>query len=347
MHYSILIFAEQRSGMIPSVCFELIRRAGRLAGQAGGSAAALLLGFQTTEAARQLARSGADEVITVEQPFLADYMAAAYTSAMTEAIRLLKPDIVLFGSTAIGMELAARTAARLNTCLLTDCTGLELDPADGSLLMTRPGSDGESLDTFVCSGFSPQMAAIRPGVLSDPSWESSVDTAPPKEAVVRPLNLTIVPGQDGIRLLGVEKNSEKIPDITKARILISGGRGVGGPEGFQPLKTIAGLLDGEIACSRACVEAGWIDAAFQVGQTGKTVRPDLYLACGISGAFQHVAGMSGSRLVIAINQNPAAPIFNTADLGIVGNLETILPQLIEALKEYKENNKIPTISGLI
>lgn len=347
MNHSILIFAEQRNGVIPSVCFELIRRAGQLGRQTGGSVTALLPGFQTAAAARQLARAGADEVVTIDQPFLADYMAAAYTSAVTEAIRLLKPDIVLFGSTAIGMELAARTAARLNTCLISDCTGIELEPAGGSLLMTRPGPDGESQDTFVCDGFSPQMAAIRPGVLSDPSRESSVDTDPPKEAVIRPLNLTVVPGQDGIRLLGIEKNTEKVPDITKARVLISGGRGVGGPEGFQPLKTIAGLLDGEIACSRACVEAGWIDAAFQVGQTGKTVRPDLYLACGISGAFQHVAGMSGSRLVIAINQNPAAPIFNTADLGIVGNLETILPKLIEALKDYKENNKIPAISCLI
>lgn len=332
MKQTILIFVEQRDGLIPSVCLELIRGAGQLVRQSGGFVTALLPGFHVQKTAEQLAEAGADEVVTIDEPFLARYAADPFTNTVFEAVGSLKPDIVLFGATPIGLELASRTAARLNTCLITDCTGLALDPDSGLLLMTRPDSDGTSADTFVIKTSRPQIASVRSGVLDSPSRLPQAAGGAAKKAVLRSLDKKLLPVHDKITLLSSEKNQTTAPDITKARILVAGGRGVGGPEGLTLLKTLARLLGGEIACSRACVEAGWLDDAFQVGQSGKTVHPDLYVACGISGAFQHTAGMDHSKFIIAINKNSAAPIFDIADLCIVGDLKDILPRLIEALE---------------
>lgn len=374
MNHDIMIFAEQRDGVIQSISYELIRGAGELADKICGKVVALLLGCRTAGAADTLANppanspadtladtlaaAGADEVLVIDHPVLSEYLAAPYTKAVAEAVRLADPEIVLFGSTTIGMELAPRAAGRLNTGLVTDCTGLAIDPESRRLLMTRPNLDGISIDTFICEERRPQMATVRPGVLGavgavkrgtqqgkirDTGNENpnSGSHNRRKAARIRLLPADFLShsqesqGIPEVRILSTDRGRKRTSDITQARILVAGGRGVGGPEGFEPLRTIAGLLGGEIACSRACVEAGWIDTSPQVGQTGKTVRPDLYLACGISGAFQHVTGMEGSKLIISINKNSSAPIFDISDLGIVGNVEVILPQLIEAIEQYK------------
>lgn len=344
MNHDILIFAEQRDGIVQTISYELIRGARRLAGATDGKVIAVLPGWGLLEAADTLTAAGADEVLLIDHPALSDYLAAPYTHSLTKAIQTLAPEIVLFGSTTIGMELAPRTAARVNTGLVTDCTALAVDPETGLLLMTRPNPDGISIDTFVCEGQRPQMATVRPGVLGTGVDENGSETGGASDkklpaagpfGTIHTLPVDFSSETDHVCILSTEQGRKKASDITQARILVAGGRGIGGPEGFKPLRTIAGLLNGEIACSRACVEAGWIDTAPQVGQTGKTVRPDLYLACGISGAFQHVTGMEGSKLIISINKNSSAPIFDISDLGIVGNVEVILPKLIEALKDYK------------
>lgn len=354
MNHDILIFAEQRDGIVQSISYELIRGAHRLAGATGGKVIAVLPGYELSEAAGTLTDAGADEVLLIDHPILGEYLAAPYTHALTEAILTSDPEIVLFGSTTIGMELAPRTAARVHAGLVTDCTGLAIDPESGRLLMTRPNLDGISIDTFICEGQRPQMATVRPGVLgtgirTDESADAdgptagappAADSAPPAadtSGQIHRLSVEIPPEAGSVRILSTVQGRQKTSDITQARVLVAGGRGIGGPEGFEPLRTIAGLLNGEIACSRACVEAGWIDTSPQVGQTGKTVRPDLYLACGISGAFQHVTGMEGSKLIISINKNPSAPIFDISDLGIVGNVEVILPKLIESLNSLTKN----------
>lgn len=352
MNHDIVIIAEQRDLKLQKISLELIHGARELARQTGGRVIAVIAGFRLKETAENLAEEGCDEVWVIDAPFLEEYRAKPYAEAVSRAIKEAEPEIVLFGSTMIGAEIASGAAARLNTGLVTDCTALSLSPESGLLLMTRPNSDGISIDTFICSK-RPQMATVRPGVLAKMRAEETPPEMPPVDAkkadtvpgdlpspdaiqsVIRSFPMDFSDMEDGASVISTVKGREPESDITRARVLIAGGRGIGGPEGFKPLRTLASLLDGQIACSRACVESGWIDASPQVGQTGKTVRPDLYLACGISGAFQHVTGMEASRLIISINKNPAAPIFDISDLGIVGSVEVLLPKLIDALKEYQ------------
>lgn len=335
MNQDILIFAEQRDGKVQKISYELTGGAEKLAAQTGGRVIALLAGsFKSSalaEQARRLAESGADLVYTVNHPELAEYTPAAYMEVLTKAAAELSPAIFLIGSTSIGIDVAPEVSLRLHTSLVTDCTSLTIDE-NGVFLMERPGADGISIDIFACTKNRPAMATVRPGVLSalTPSQISRRKGMWDIRELV--FSFSVCPRT---KLLEVIKGRKHAADITEAKILIAGGRGIGGPEGFSVLRRLADLLGGEIACSRACVEAGWIDTAPQVGQTGKTVRPDLYLACGISGAFQHVTGMARSNLIIAINKNPAAPIFDIADLGIVGNVENVLPALITALEEIR------------
>lgn len=359
MNHDIVIIAEQRDGKLQKISLELICGARELARRTGGRVIAVIAGFRLKESAEKLAEEGSDEVWVIDAPFLEEYRAKPYAEAASLAIKKAEPEIVLFGSTMIGMEIASGAAARLNTGLVTDCTALSLSPENGLLLMTRPNTDGISIDTFVCREKRPQMATVRPGVLAKmrmeetpagmfPVQEAPADMPPigtaaadtPSSAMstagIRPFPVDFCDMEDSVSVISTVKGREQESDITRARVLVAGGRGIGGPEGFKTLRTLASLLDGQIACSRACVESGWIDASPQVGQTGKTVRPDLYLACGISGAFQHVTGMEASRLIISINKNPAAPIFDISDLGIVGSVEVLLPKLIDALKEYQQ-----------
>ena len=328
MKKDILIFAEQRDAKIQKITYELAGGAEKLAEKTGGRVTAVLIGPVPPKQLDRLAEAGVDEILYANENSLKEYSTAPYGSLLEKAVKKTQPGIILLGSTTIGMDLAPYAAVRLKSGLVTDCTGLCIEPQTALLLMTRPNADGITIDTLFSPKISPVMATVRPGVLSPRSIPDGKRKEP---AFLRPLSLPFGENENGVEILDIIMGQKKSADITEARILVAGGRGVGGPGGFEPLKKLASLLGGEIACSRACVEAGWIDSAPQVGQTGKTVRPDLYLACGISGAFQHVTGMEGSKLIISINKNPAAPIFDISDLGIVGNVEVILPALTEAL----------------
>lgn len=328
MSKDIFVFVEQRDGQVLHVGLELLGEATRLLSRPDQRVVGILLGCGQDNLAEELLSHGADEVLSVNSPYLAEYSTEPYTKAMNHIIREYAPDIVLFGATSTGRDLAPRVAGRVHTGLTADCTSLAIDEETKLLLMTRPAFGGNIMATIVCAEYRPQMATVRPGIML--ALEKKENPKGKITAVDVPLSAEDMT----VEVLSVEKDTRKIVDITKAKVLVSGGRGIGNPEGFHLLKEIADVLDGEISSSRACVESGWIPAERQVGQTGKTVRPDLYLACGISGQIQHIAGMEESELIIAINKNDTAPIFDLADLGIVGDLNAILPKLKAAIESY-------------
>lgn len=328
MSKNVYIFAEQRDGIIQKVAYELIGKGKELANDLGQEVVAVVLGDKIKEAAAQLYKHGADHVIAVEHPVLAEYLTEPYAKAMYAVIKAKEPEVVLYGATAVGRDLAPRVSARVHTGLTADCTKLEIDPETKGLMMTRPAFGGNIMATIVCPDFRPQMATVRPGVMK------ALEVTD-KTGEVEVFDAGISEGDVNLKIREVVKETKKSVDITEAKTLVSGGRGIGGPEGFEPLKELADVLGGEIAASRACVDAGWIDRDRQVGQTGKTVRPNLYIAAGISGAIQHAAGMEDSELIIAINKNNTAPIFDIADVGIVGDVNVIIPKLTEAIKKAK------------
>ena len=332
------VIAEQRDGKLAKVGKELIGEATKLAADLGEKVVGVVLGSGITEEAKNLYKYGADEVVVVDDPALAIYMTEPYAKALTAVIKECDPNVVLFGATSIGRDLAPRVAGRVHTGLTADCTGLSIieDEEVGKLLaMTRPAFGGNIMATILCKHHRPQMATVRPGVMAALKKDDS------KTGEVKAIKVEFTDADKNVEILEEVKATKKIVDITEAKVLVSGGRGIGGPEGFDMLRECAAELGGEISSSRACVDAGWIESSRQVGQTGKTVRPDLYIACGISGAIQHVAGMESSELVIAINKNDTAAIFGVSDLGIVGDCKVIIPKLTEALKKYnaeKESN---------
>lgn len=331
MSRDIYVFAEQRDGNIQKVAFELIGKGRELAADLDQNVIAVLIGSDITDKADSLIKAGADSVIVIDDPVLENYMTEPYTKAFTQVIKEKDPEIFLVGATAIGRDLAPRVSARIHTGLTADCTGLAIDEESKHLLMTRPAFGGNIMATIVCANHRPQMATVRPGVMK----ALAVDET--KTGNVEVMAVDFGPADDSIELLEVLREDREIADITEAKVLVSGGRGVSNPEKFDTvLAPLAEVLGGTISASRSAVDAGWIDHERQVGQTGKTVRPDLYIACGISGAIQHVAGMEGSEFILAINKDETAPIFDIADLGIVANLDTLLPKLTEALKKYKE-----------
>lgn len=330
MSKNVYVFAEQRDGAIQKVAYELIGKAKELAADLGQEVVAVVMGDGITSAAAELFKYGADQVIAVDAPVLGEYTTEPYAKAMNAVIQAKDPEIVLYGATAIGRDLAPRVSARVHTGLTADCTRLEIDEETKGLMMTRPAFGGNIMATIVCPDHRPQMATVRPGVMKALEYDGA------KAGEVEVFNAGVSEADMNIKIREVVKDTKKSIDITEAKILVSGGRGIGGPEGFDMLKDLAAELGGEIAASRACVDAGWIDRDRQVGQTGKTVRPDLYVAAGISGAIQHAAGMEDSELIIAINKNNTAPIFEVADIGIVGDLKVIIPKLTEALKKVEK-----------
>lgn len=329
MSKNVYVFAEQRDGKIQKVSIELIGKARELADRLGQSVIAVLAGYKIEKEADLLIAHGADQVIVIDHALLEEYVTEPYTKAVTTVIRKMEPEIVLYGATAIGRDLAPRIAARIHTGLTADCTALAIDEETLNLLMTRPAFGGNIMATIVCANHRPQMATVRPGVMNPLPRNDQ------RNGIVEKLDIPFNQQDMNIKIREVIKECKQCADITEAKVLVSGGRGLGVPAKLAMLRELAGVLGGEISSSRAIVDAGWIERDRQVGQTGKTVRPSLYMACGISGAIQHVAGMEGSDFIIAINKDSSAPIFDVADLGVVGDVNVIVPKLIEALKKFQ------------
>ena len=326
MSKDVFVFIEQRDGNIQKVGIELLGKACELAVSLNQEVVAVFLGCGIEGKATDLISYGANKVLIADNPYLKEYMTEPYTKVLTQVIKDYTPEIVLFGATSIGRDLAPRIAARIHTGLTADCTGLEIDNESKLLKMTRPAFGGNIMATIICEKFRPQMSTVRPGVMK------SLEKDDTRNGQLKNLNVDLTDADMTVTIRSVLKNVKKTVDITEANVLVSGGRGIGSMEYFEKLAELANLLGGEVSSSRANVDAGWIDHSRQVGQTGKTVRPDLYMACGISGAIQHLAGMEDSEYIIAINNDESAPIFEVADLGIVGDVKTIIPKLIETLK---------------
>ena len=336
----VFVFAQQVDNVISNIAYELIGKGKELAKDLGVEVTAVLVGSDVKGLADQLAEYGADKVIVVDDPELKEYRTEPYTHAIASVIKEFKPEIFLIGATAIGRDLGPRVCARIHTGLTADCTKLDIgdfpmNPVPGretkhnQLLMTRPAFGGNTIATIACPDFRPQMATVRPGVMQKAPKEAG------KKAVVTEFNPGFTKNNKYVDILEVVKAVSNTVDIMDAKILVSGGRGVGSPENFKILDDLAEAIGGTVSCSRAVVDSGWKPKDLQAGQTGKTVRPHVYFAIGISGAIQHVAGMEESDIIIAINKDESAPIFDVADYGIVGDLNKIVPMLTEKIKEAK------------
>ena len=338
----VYVFAQQVDNELSGIAFELLGKAKDLAKDLNTDVTAILIGYQVKNLADELAAYGADKVIVVDDPELKEYRTEPYTHAMASVINEYKPDIVLVGATAIGRDLGPRVSARVATGLTADCTVLEIgdfpinpipnqEQKHNQLLMTRPAFGGNTIATIACPDNRPQMATVRPGVMQ------KIDRIDGAKAEVIEFNPGFTPDNKYVEILEGVKSVKDTVDIMDAKILVSGGRGVGSAENFKILQDLADVLGGTVSCSRAVVDSGWMERDYQVGQTGKTVRPNLYFAIGISGAIQHVAGMEESDIIIAINKDADAPIFDVADYGIVGDLNKIVPALTAALKNEIAN----------
>ena len=322
----IYVFIEQREGVIQNVALELLGQARKLADELNDKVYAMLLGDQITDQAQNLIARGADEVIVVDAPELKEYTTEPYAQAICQIITERKPESLFIGATTLGRDLGPRVSARIGTGLTADCTKIEIGEK-GEMLMTRPAFGGNLMATIVCKNHRPQMGTVRPGVLF------AMDTDESRTGEIVNYKVKFDATKFRVKLLKTIKEDNNLIDITEAKILVSGGRGIGNKEGFEEMDALATTLDAEIAASRAMVDAGYVGHDRQVGQTGKTVRPDLYFAFGISGAIQHVAGMEDSDLIIAVNKDKNAPIFQVSDLGIVGDAKQIIKKLTERLEK--------------
>ena len=326
MSKDVYVIAEQRDGKIQKVGLELIGEATKLAKDLGEQVVAVLLGSNITDKAQELIQHGADKVVVVDDPMLEKYATEPYAKAITAVIKACEPEIVLYGATSIGRDLAPRVSARVHTGLTADCTKLAINEETKLLHMTRPAFGGNIMATIVCKNHRPQMATVRPGVMAALAKDET------RTGEVVNFKVDFVPADMNVEIIEEVKETKKTVDITEAKVLVSGGRGIGSADFVPVLQEAADVLGGVVTGSRPVIEAGWLDKDRQVGQTGKTVRPDLYLACGISGAIQHVAGMEESDIIVAINKDETAPIFDVADYGIVGDLNKIVPALTEKLR---------------
>lgn len=338
----VFVFAQQVDNVLDGVAFELLGKGKDLAKDLNTEVTAVLIGSGVKGLADQLAEYGADRVIVVDDPELKDYRTEPYAHALASVINEYKPEIMLVGATAIGRDLGPTVSARVKTGLTADCTFLEIgdfplvatpgkEQKHNQLLMTRPAFGGNTIATIACPDHRPQMATVRPGVMQ------KIAPITGAKANVVEFNPGFTPNNRYVEILNIVKAVKTTANIMDAKILVSGGRGVGSKENFKLLEDLAEVLGGTVSCSRAVVENGWLPVDLQVGQTGKTVRPQIYFAIGISGAIQHVAGMEDSDLIIAINKDEDAPIFDVADYGLVGDLNKIVPALTAALKAEMGN----------
>lgn len=351
----VWVYTEQRAGKLMNVALELLGEGSKLANEIGDrKVCALLIGHETDHLIPELYAYGADVVYQIDDPLLKNYTTDGYSKVMTDAIREFKPEIVLFGATHIGRDLAPRVAARLDTGLTADCTRLDvntgnyinylnkyttldtsgMDPNsdDKNLKQTRPAFGGNIMATIICPKKRPQMSTVRPGVMS------KLEKDPSRTGELIKVNHSLSKSDIRTEVVEVVKAAKELVSLTDAEIICSGGRGLGDPSGFELIKKLADTVGGVVGSSRAAVDAGWIDHSHQVGQTGTTVKPKIYFACGISGAIQHLAGMQTSDLIIAINKDPDAPIFEVADYGIVGDLYKVVPKIIEEWNRVKEEH---------
>ena len=319
----------KEDGSAKNVGLELLGPGRDLADKQGGKLVAIVIGGGVDQAVNDASVQGADQVIVVDAPEFKDYTTDAYTAALYFLIEKYGPTTLLIGATPDGRDLGPRLACRLKTGLTADCTALDIDEESGNVAWTRPAFGGNLMATILCPDHRPQIGTVRPGV-----FKKSDAGEAKAEVIKEDIHVDAKDIRTQVLELIKEADGENV-DLEGADIIVSGGRGVGGPEGFEPVKALADALGGVVGASRAAVDAGWIAHAHQVGQTGKTVGPKLYIACGISGAIQHVAGMSGSDCIVAINKDPEAPIFDIADYGVVGNLFEVLPVLTEEIKKAR------------
>ena len=326
LYKDVWVFGEQKNGEAANVALELLGEGRKLADQLKVKLAAVLMGDNVEAAAKKLISYGADEVYLVDAPSLKNFNDEAYADIFVQLIGRYRPEIVLMGATTYGRSLAPRVASRLNTGLTADCTKLEIDPEKRIILQTRPAFGGNLMATIICPNHRPQMSTVRPKVMKALEQDLSRNGE-----IIRPD--VIVPEDVKVKVTDIVTTLSEKVNLTEADIIVSGGRGLGDPKNFALIEELAGVLGGAVGASRATVDAGWIEYSHQVGQTGKTVGPKVYFACGISGAVQHLAGMSSSDTIIAINKNPEAPIFKVATFGIVGDVLEVLPALIAEFKK--------------
>jgi electron transfer flavoprotein alpha subunit len=324
----VWVYIEQEEKAIHPVSFELLGVAKRLAQDLEGITAGVLIGHEVSDLTSEIFAYGADKVYVVSHPALAYYRHRAYAKALSEVAKRYKPEILLLPATPLGRDLAGGVATLLETGLTADVTELSIDKATKNLLMTRPAYGGNIMATIICPDHHPQMASVRPRIFPMPEREEE------RTGEIITVEVELSEEEVGVERIGFIPK-EKTVKIELAEVIVAGGKGIGGKEGFAKLFELAKLLNGEVGASRLAVEAGWISYEHQVGQTGKTVRPKVYLAVGTSGAIQHRAGMQNSDCIISINIDPKADIFKISDLGIVGDWKKIIPALIERIKKEK------------
>ena len=324
-----VLIETKEDGSAQNVGLELLNPGRMLADKQGGALVAVVIGNNVEESVKAASAHGADKVIVVEGEEYQLYTTDAYATALCTLVEKYGPTSMMIGATPHGRDLGPRVSCRLQTGLTADCTALDIDEESGNVAWTRPAFGGNLMATILCPDHRPQIGTVRPGV-----FKKSDAVAAAAEIIKEDIHVDAKDIRTQVLELIKEADGENV-DLEGAEIIVSGGRGVGGPEGFEPIKALADVLGATVGASRAAVDAGWIAHAHQVGQTGKTVGPKLYIACGISGAIQHLAGMSGSDCIVAINKDPEAPIFDVADYGVVGNLFEVLPVLTEEIKKAR------------
>jgi electron transfer flavoprotein alpha subunit len=325
----VWVFAEQRGGILQKVSLELLGKGREIAEKLDTELTAVLIGNDVKTLGKELIAYGAHKVLIIEHPLLENYTTDGYTKVLCDLVQFKKPEIILIGASYIGRDFGPRVAARLSTGLTADCTGLDIDSDTKNLMMTRPAFGGNLMATIECADHRPQMATVRPGVFE--KLQKSENCSGDIEVINVELE------QEDIKTIveKIVKTAKDVVDISEANFIVSGGRGIGSKENFAILKELADALGGVVGASRAAVENGWMDKSYQVGQTGKTVRPNVYIACGISGAIQHLAGMQESDYIIAVNKDADAPLMKAADLAIVGDYAKIIPELTEQIKQLR------------
>ena len=325
LYKDVWVFAEQRDNKLMNVVFELLGEATKLAKIRNSKVCAILCGHNANDLVNELYEYGADVVYYADDERLRLYTTDGYAKVIGDAIDEYKPEIVLLGATHIGRDLGPCLAVKCNTGLTADCTKLAIDETTGGILQTRPAFGGNLMATIICPEHRPQMSTVRPGVMEKREQEIG------KRGELVKLKVKLSDSDLRTKVLEVVKSVNEKVDLTSAKVIVSGGMGLGNADGFKLLRELADKLGGTIGASRAAVDSGWIDHSFQVGQTGTTVKPNIYFACGISGAIQHVAGMQNADLIVAINTDENAPIFEIADIGIVGDLYKVIPEIINNL----------------